>query len=693
MGDSSDRLDYEALFRGTPTPVVVLDPDLRFVEANDAYLAATMRSRDDLVGRPFDEAFPDNPDDPDGGGPAAWGASLRRVLRERVTDVMAIQKYDIPQVTGGFATRYWAPVNAPILGPDGEIRWIVHRTEDVTAYMRDKRAGALLEAAVFDRRRLEQDKQTLTAVVDSLDVAVVGCDGDGRPVLTNEAARRLVGDRLDGVPVAQWPRRLHLHHPDGSPMAGEEQPLVRALAGERVRDVEVVVRPPGKPQRIFRVNGRPVTGRPGLAAVVAMHDVTVHRRAARLRECEFTVADLLSRPDPADELIHEAVRVIGGMIGWAATEFWDVDEVAGVLRRMARWTEAGRNPPAGLPEPLSYGQGLPGRAWQTTQPVWAEDRGGAALAVPIPSGSTVLGVLVCYGGTTEAADDVWTAVLVGISAHIGEMLERRRAERLVAELDRTRDDYIALVGHELRTPLTSMQAYAEMMLDEPGLTGEHREMLEVVRRNSAKLHTIVLKLLDVAGMRSGRADLDIQRADLAAVVHAAVDAARDETDIPVVIEVNTPDTVPLDGDPDRLRQVVDELLANALTWAGAGSVVGVQVHADDRTTSLAVSNTGAPIPGDERAHLFDLFFRGGAAAHQGVPGSGLGLTLARAIVDQHGGTIAVSEPDEAVTTFTVRLPTRHPAARLPDRHPAAGLPDRDPAVTPEGRSGSQRGGR
>jgi signal transduction histidine kinase/PAS domain-containing protein len=677
MGDSSGALDYEALFRGTPTPVVVLDPDLKIVEANEAYLAATMRTRCDLVGRPFDDAFPDNPDDPEGGGPAAWGASLRRVLRERVTDVMAIQKYDIPQTGGGFATRYWAPVNAPVLGGDGEVRWIVHRTEDVTAFMRDKKdqlADELrvrteqMETEVYARRRLQQENQTLNAVVDSLDVAVVGCDQAGRPVLYNNAARALLGDRLDGVPVQQWPRRLHLHSADGRPMDGEEQPLVRALSGERVRDVEVVVRQPGKPQQIFRVNGRPVIDRPGLAAVVAMHDVTMHRRATRLRECEFQVAAVLSRPGPADEIMQEAVRAIGDMLGWSAAEFWTVDEVAQVLRRMTCWVADGQQPPATPAGPLLPGQGVPGAAWQGTEPVWAglpgEGWGSlrAALAVPVPSGAAVLGVLVCYSDTAEVADDVRTAVLTGIGAHIGEFLERRRAERLTAELDRTRDEYIALVGHELRTPLTSVQAYAEMMLDEPGLTAEHREMLEVVQRNSTKLHAIVAKLLDVAGVRSGRADLNIQRADLADVVRGAVEAAREHLDAPVMIEANTPDAVPLDGDPVRLRQVVDELIANALTWAGAGSVVGVQVHADERATSLAVSNTGRRIPDDERAQLFDLFFRGAAAAHQGVPGTGLGLTLARAIIDQHGGTISVSEPDEAVTTFTVRLPTRHPAS-------------------------------
>ena len=93
-GGASTRdnsVDHRALFLAVPTPVLVLDTDLMIVEANEAYLAATMRSRAELVGRPVFEAFPDNPDDPSASGVSMWGASLLRVLSEQVTDVMAVQ--------------------------------------------------------------------------------------------------------------------------------------------------------------------------------------------------------------------------------------------------------------------------------------------------------------------------------------------------------------------------------------------------------------------------------------------------------------------------------------------------------------------------------------------------------------------------------------------------------------------------
>ncbi|WP_433299802.1 ATP-binding protein [Actinoplanes sp. CA-030573] len=684
MGGAQEPIDYRSLFRCVPTPLVVLDPQLLIVDANDAYQAATMRSRPELVGHPILEAFPENPRDPSAPGAANLGASLRRVLRDRVTDVMALHKYDIPQVGGGFEARWWAPVSVPVLNSRGEVTHIVHRAEDVTAYVQAQQEKDLSrpqtgepqaparhrEAEPFAHQALWEQRQTLQDLADSLDTVVIGCDVEGRPVVYNEAARALVAGRIAGASADQWPSRLHLYTSDGSPLSAADHPLAQALRGEHVRDAMVVMRSPGTPVRVFRMHARPVGHRSGLAAVVAMHDVTAVRRTARLKECELEIAKLTAGPAPTDGVLAQVVRLIGVMTGWIATEFWIVDDVAHVLRRSTCWAGDDRYACEPLPEPLPAGEGAPGRAWQTNEAIWVPDvhrgpdpfdgagPGRAALAIPVPSGSDVLGVLVCYSDTTEVADDTRTAILTGIGAQLGGFLERRRAESLAAELDRTKDEYIALVGHELRTPLTSIQAYTEILVEDPELSEEHREMLAVMHRNVADLHAIVVTLLDVAGLRSGHLELDRHPMNLTDVVRAATDDARARADGRVTIDVNTTDAAPVHGDARRLRQVVDELVSNALTWAPDASTVGVNLHADSHAAVLSVSNTGKRIPDEERARLFELFFRGRAARHQGVPGKGLGLTLVRAIVELHGGTTSINDPDEAATVFTVRLPTR-----------------------------------
>jgi signal transduction histidine kinase len=136
--------DFRALFEASPGLYLVLQPDLTIVTASDAYLAATMTRREEIVGRGLFEVFPDNPDDPAATGTRNLRASLERVLTHRVPDAMAVQKYDIRRPDsegGGFEERYWSPVNSPVVGADGALRYIIHRVEDVTEFIRLKQAG------------------------------------------------------------------------------------------------------------------------------------------------------------------------------------------------------------------------------------------------------------------------------------------------------------------------------------------------------------------------------------------------------------------------------------------------------------------------------------------------------------------------------------------------------------------------
>lgn len=134
------EIDYAALFAATPSPYLVLDQGLTIVDANRAYLRATGRSHDDLVGQYIFDAFPANPDDPWSHGVENLAASLHRVLDLRRVDTMALQKYDIPVVSrpGEFEERWWSPINTPVFGPDGSVVRIIHRVEDVTRFIRDR---------------------------------------------------------------------------------------------------------------------------------------------------------------------------------------------------------------------------------------------------------------------------------------------------------------------------------------------------------------------------------------------------------------------------------------------------------------------------------------------------------------------------------------------------------------------------
>jgi signal transduction histidine kinase/ActR/RegA family two-component response regulator len=148
--------DFRLLFESAPGLYLVLTPDWTIVAVSDAYLRATMTRREDILGRGIFEVFPDNPNDPGATGTSNLRASLERVVAHRRPDAMAVQKYDIrkPQSEGGgFEVRHWSPVNSPVLDGDGSLRYIIHRVEDVTEFVR-------LKALESEQHRLADDLRT-----------------------------------------------------------------------------------------------------------------------------------------------------------------------------------------------------------------------------------------------------------------------------------------------------------------------------------------------------------------------------------------------------------------------------------------------------------------------------------------------------------------------------------------------------
>src|ERR1017187_1110327 len=127
--------DFRALFNAVPGLYLVLlpdDPVFTIAAVNKAYAAATLTSPDEIIGQGLFDIFPDNPDDPNASGVENLRASLRQVIATRAKHAMAVQKYDIQRPEGGFEERFWSPLNAPLLGENGELEFIIHRVENVT---------------------------------------------------------------------------------------------------------------------------------------------------------------------------------------------------------------------------------------------------------------------------------------------------------------------------------------------------------------------------------------------------------------------------------------------------------------------------------------------------------------------------------------------------------------------------------
>lgn len=227
-------------------------------------------------------------------------------------------------------------------------------------------------------------------------------------------------------------------------------------------------------------------------------------------------------------------------------------------------------------------------------------------------------------------------------------------------LDRLKSDWVATVSHELKTPLTSVRLAVHVLLEEVvgPLEPKQIELLIEARDSTERLLKLIEHLLALAKLEDGRQQLDLRRTDPVSLLRAAVDAAAARAeDKHIEIEVqDDPGLPPIDVDPARFGQTLNNLLDNAITYTDAGGKITLSATATpEGRVCLTVSDTGIGIPPDSLPHVFDRFFR--VPGRDQAPGTGLGLAIVREIVTAHQGEITCeSEPGHG-TTFRITLPT------------------------------------
>ncbi|RLP74114.1 PAS domain-containing sensor histidine kinase [Mycetocola tolaasinivorans] len=222
---------------------------------------------------------------------------------------------------------------------------------------------------------------------------------------------------------------------------------------------------------------------------------------------------------------------------------------------------------------------------------------------------------------------------------------------------RSRDDLIASVSHELRTPLTSVIGYLDLVLDGPELEPAVRRQIEIVLGNSERMLAIVSDLLQAARDSDQAFVLTRNDCDLRQIVADALAAAEPAAaDRHVSLSISAPDTVPLVADGFRLRQVVDNLVSNAVKYNRDGGTLTARIDSDEAGVRLSIADTGLGMSDQDRARAFQRFYRSDDMRRSTIHGTGLGLPICRDIIDQHGGSIEVASELGVGTIVTVTLP-------------------------------------
>ena len=268
----------------------------------------------------------------------------------------------------------------------------------------------------------------------------------------------------------------------------------------------------------------------------------------------------------------------------------------------------------------------------------------------------------------ELNDEVARRIRVEEALRRSEIALRERA--IEAEgLNRTKDEFLATVSHELRTPLNAILGWSSLLRGR-GADREAQKGLEVIHRNALSQARLIDDILDVSRIITGKLLLETKPADLAAIAAEAVEAARPSaTAKNIEIDLTRPaEGSFLEADPDRLRQVVWNLVSNAVKFTGRGGSVRIVIERRDSQLALTVVDTGSGIEPAFLPHVFDRFRQADSSTTRATSGLGLGLAIVRHIVELHGGTVAAfSEGLGKGASFTIQLPIRAVFSAEPSR--------------------------
>ena len=262
----------------------------------------------------------------------------------------------------------------------------------------------------------------------------------------------------------------------------------------------------------------------------------------------------------------------------------------------------------------------------------------------------------------------------------GELLARERKARHEAEAaSQAKDEFLAVVSHELRTPLNTLRLWAGVLRNGPRDAQTLARAVDTIDRSAVLQARLIDDLLDVSRIVSGRFRLAIERLDLGAIIGPAIETVRAAAENRAITLTTAldPATGPVQGDATRLRQVVWNLLSNAVRFTPAGGRVTVVLRRVGPEAEVTVTDTGRGMAPGLLPRVFDRFRQGESGTMRSHGGLGLGLSISRQIVELHGGTIRAESPGEGRgATFTVRLPLAVAAAVRPD--------SRSPRVRPSG---------
>ena len=682
--------DFESIFMSSPGAYLALLPDApRFtiLTANDAFLKVTLTSREQIMGRGLFEVFPDDPDDPDANGVERCTFSLNRVLATKLPHEMPLQKYSLqlPESEGGgFEQMFWQPMNIPILDVSGDIKYILHRTENVT-----------------ERVTAERDRSRFADVASDL-LVKVGFDGRFHQV--NAACEAILGWTQE-----EMMSRTFVDFVYEKDLADTREALDRMLRGEELSHFENRYR--CKDGNLRWLSWHTRTYPDEQIAFCAATDITQVRRIWSVTDGQKQALEMSVGGEPLSAILaHLAGCMEENADSGARVSILLLSEdkqhlVMGAAPSLPdAWKEIVDGMAIGAGRGACARAALTGQVQLTpditTDPDWEQVRDQAlscgfraCWSSPIVSGAgELIGTFSLYYDHPRRPTENEERLLEMILRKTTIIIERERhaeaRRRFEKQLIKARNDaeaasvakseFLANMSHEIRTPMNVVIGIADILSQHERLTDTQAELVRTLGRSADGLMELIDDLLDLSRIEAQSVELERVAFSLSRLlegIHAMMcqRAANKGLRCEIYGLEGNPDL--FIGDPTRIRQIILNLLSNAIKFTHTGEVsVTVTMTAtapgQNASVTFAVMDTGIGIMAHNVESIFQKFTQADSSINRKYGGTGLGLSITRNLVEIMDGSITVSSVPGQGSTFTVVLPLTVASSELSIGKPA-----------------------
>jgi signal transduction histidine kinase len=266
-------------------------------------------------------------------------------------------------------------------------------------------------------------------------------------------------------------------------------------------------------------------------------------------------------------------------------------------------------------------------------------------------------------GEVGQLERAFNTMAASLESTVADLEERNKT---LAESERVKSELVSSVSHELRTPLASILGFSALMLERDLDPEDTKRYLEVIRGEARRLASLLNDLLDLERVEQENLELRMREIDLNELLAGQTTLYSAQSEAHEIKFQPTEESLLVQGDPDRLAQVIGNLLSNAIKYSPEGGEVRVRAALLGDEAWVWVRDHGLGIPEDHQGQIFTKFFRGDMGSERGIAGTGLGLVLARQIVEAHGGEVGFESEEDAGSTFWFWLPAPTPVTSDPD---------------------------